>query len=67
MKCDVKVRVDATIELKPYDKVQILKGDNEGKVLTICRIIESRNGTNIVFTNGTFRPITTYGLTWQKI
>ena len=66
MKCDVKVRVDATVELKPYDKVHILTGENEGKIRTIRRIIEDGSGVKVIFTNDSWRPIHTYGLTWQK-
>ena len=67
MKVDVKIRVEATVELKPGDRIQILNGYRQGKILTINSIIERRKGVNVIFSDGTFRPITTYGLTWQKI
>ena len=66
MRVNVAAKIPMEVDLKPGDMIVTFKRNREGKKLTIHRIIESGNGVNIVFTNGTWRPLSTYGITWQK-
>lgn len=36
------------------------------RVVKIRRIVEARHGTYVVFDDDTWRPISTYGETWEK-
>lgn len=65
MLCNVYLRVNADVHLRPYDEVKVLKGDRKGETLTISKMIETKRGVKAVFTDGTWRPISTYGTTWQ--
>lgn len=65
MKCNVNIRLNADVELKPGDTVTVLSGYRKGRKLEIKKMIETKYGVNAVFTNGTWRPLRTYGTTWQ--
>lgn len=62
MKADVMIKVPTITEIKPGDKVIA----NYQKELTVCKMIETASGIRAVFTNGTWRPMTTYNDTWKK-
>lgn len=65
MKCNVKIRVDANVDIKPCDMVTVLSGYREGKKLMVKKIVETKYGIRVIFTDGTWRPISTYGNTWM--
>ena len=33
----------------------------------VVRLVETVNGVYAVFNNGTWRPMSTYGITWRKV
>ena len=63
MKVDVIIKVPTLTEIKPGDKVIANFCQEE---LTVCKMIETASGIRAVFTNGTWRPMTTYNETWKK-
>ena len=66
MKCNVNLRVNAEVEIKPGDIVTVLEGCNKGRKLKIRKMIETEHGgIKAIFNDGTWRPIRTYGTTWQ--
>lgn len=58
----VRVMCPVNVELKPGDRITTIRG----RELTIDKMVETRYGTRVVFTNGTWRPTTTYNKTWSK-
>lgn len=70
MLCKVNVIVTKDIMLKPGDKVSLDGMSSDlfrRRNFTIRRIVENRNQTYVVFSNSTWRPLSTYGKTWEKI
>lgn len=65
----VKVTKEVEIELKPGDRVALdgLTQSLIGRPYRIKRIIENANQTYVVFSNYTWRPLSTYGKTWRKV
>lgn len=64
----VVVTLPVEIELCPGDKVILMDEFCQNQVEeTIVRLTETEWGTYAVFTNDTWRPITSYGLTWRKV
>lgn len=64
----VDVLVPSKIDLKPGDRVEIdytYRKSRNGYY--IRRIVETSKHTYVVFTNDTWRPITSYGKTWWKV
>ena len=68
MKSYVMIKVPTLTEIKPGDKVitNFTLPANCQKELTVCKMIETASGIRAVFTNGTWRPMTTYNDTWKK-
>lgn len=63
MKAEVMIKVPTLTEIKPGDKVI---ANYQKEELTVCKMIETASGIRAVFTNGTWRPMTTYNDTWKK-
>lgn len=59
----VNAKVVTTIDLKPGDPVEF----RGGGVSTIKRLVEDAHGVRVSFDNGTWRPISTHGVTWSKV
>ena len=53
-----------TSTIKPGDEVRI---DTRVKPVKIIKVIENRNRLYAVLSNGTWRPFSTYGVTWFKV
>lgn len=68
MKCDVTISTRATIELKPGDVVVLDKMTTDiwGRPVRVERIVESRKTLYAIFSNKTWRPLSSYGRTWMK-
>lgn len=58
-----------TVDIKPGDNVKLYFDSYGGfGVVASVRRITVRNGmTYVVFDNNTWRPMSTYGRTWEKI
>lgn len=67
MKVNVPHIVRTDVELKPGDTCVILRGYKIGRTMIVRRIIEARSGLRVVFTDGTWRHLSNYGFTWQKV
>ena len=63
----VNVLKPTEIELKPGDKVEVDFNKPWVGVPYVVRLVESRYQTYAVLSNGTYRPMSTYGLTWRKV
>ena len=61
----VTVKKETYEEIKPGDEVVL--DYNPDKIVTVSKMIETRSGIRAVFSNGTWRPVTTYGYTWAKL
>lgn len=60
--------VPVTIDLNVGDKVVFgftLCPRRNG--YTVTRLVETKHGVYAVFDNGTWRPMSTYGVTWRKV
>lgn len=71
MNVTVTYKTQATVEIKPGDKVMLIYRKN-GKVVrerkaTIVRLTETNNHVFAVFSRGEWRPVTTYNKTWWKV
>lgn len=68
MKADVMIKVPTTTEIKPGDKVVVnfTLRENLQRELTVYKMIETATGIRAVFTDGSWRPMTTYNETWRK-
>lgn len=68
MKADVMIKVPTTTEIKPGDKVVVNFDLPKAlqRELVVFKMIETASGIRAVFTNGTWRPMTTYNETWRK-
>lgn len=64
---NVKVRVPATMDISYGDRIVILKGIRKGEILTVKKVVESRTGVKFHFHDKTYRPLDTYGITWEKV
>lgn len=53
-----------TINIKPGDEVRI---DTRVKPVKIIKVIENRDRLYAVLSNRTWRPFSTYGITWRKV
>lgn len=53
-----------TITIKPGDEVRI---DTRVKPVTIVKVVENRDRLYAVLSNSTWRPFSTYGVTWLKV
>lgn len=53
-----------TINIKPGDEVLV---DTSVKPLMIVKVIENRDRLYAVLSNCTWRPFSTYGVTWMKV
>lgn len=66
MKCNVLTRNE--IYIKPGDKVKLdIDCSPFGRPTTVKRLVETRHGVYVVFTNSTWRPLSTHGITWEKV
>ena len=69
MKCNVLVHKE--IEIKPGDLVVLDDSEwwglNGHHHIYVKRVVENRNGVYAVFTNNTWRPMSTHGITWEKV
>lgn len=61
----VTVKRETYEELKPGDEVVL--DYNPDKIVKIDRMVETATGVRAIFTNRTWRPTTTYGVTWAKL
>lgn len=63
----VNVLKPTEIELKPGDKVELdFKYGYCAKVY-VRRLVETHCQTYAVLSNSTYRPMSTYGITWRKV
>ena len=53
-----------TITIKPGDEVRI---DTRVKPVKVIKVIENRYRLYAVLSNCTWRPFSTYGVTWMKV
>ena len=67
MKCNVLIHKE--IDIKPGDRVEIDidRAMSIQKVARVVRVVESRHNTYVVFDNCTWRPLSTHGITWEKV
>lgn len=68
----VDVLVPCSIELKPGDEVILNLDKIKGEVSTVRlyrvkRLVETKSGSYAVFNNRTWRPMSTYNITWKKV
>ena len=64
----VVVTLPVEIELSPGDKVILFDEWFQTKTESrIVRLTETEWGTYAVFSNDTWRPITSYGVSWRKV
>ena len=63
----VNVLKPVEIELKPGNMVEIDFNYGCPAIVTVMRLVETRNKTYAVLSNCTYRPISTYGFTWRKV
>lgn len=59
----VKVKRSKEISLLPNDIIMDLSSSKRSRV---TRIVESKLRTYVVLTDGTWRPLSSYGKTWRK-
>ena len=59
----VKVKRSKEISLLPNDIIMDLSSSKRSRV---TRIVESKLHTYVVLTDGTWRPLSSYGKTWRK-
>lgn len=52
-------------EVKPGDEV--ILDYNTKRIVTVVRLVESDKNSYAVFSNGQWRPVSTYGKTWCKL
>jgi hypothetical protein len=57
------------VELLPGDKVELdgIEKSYFGRPYRIVRLVENGNHVYAVFNNDTWRPLSTYGITWRKV
>jgi hypothetical protein len=57
------------VELKPGDRVELdgFETDWFNRPFYVVRLVETRNTTYAIFSNKTWRPISSYGRTWRKL
>lgn len=66
MKCNVLVHRE--VEIKPGDMVVLdINWTGLQTYRHVVRVTESHFGTYAVFDNGTWRPMSTHGITWEKV
>ncbi len=68
----VEVLLPSEIELKPGDEVILNIDKIKGTVSTVRvyhvkKLVETKYGTYAVFNNRTWRPMSTYNITWRKV
>ena len=68
----VNVLVPSEIELNPGDEVILNLDKIKGEVSTVRlyrvkRLVETKCGSYAVFYNRTWRPMSTYNITWKKV
>ena len=63
----IKVEMNATIELKVGDEIELLTTCYLKNRTVVTRVVEGEKRTYAVFENNTYRPITSYGRTWRKL
>lgn len=67
MKCNVLVHKE--VDIKPGDKVMVdidyVKPMQ--KIVHVVRVVENQLNTYAVFDNYTWRPMSTHGITWEKV
>ena len=63
----VNVLVRSEIELNPGDVCQTYRRDgSKDRIVVVERITQNSYGVKVVFVDGTWRPLRTYGRTWKK-
>lgn len=62
----VKVKVLTEIELKVDDEVIVDFGTRYEDRVRITKLAETRYGQYAALSNSTWRPMSTYGVTWIK-
>lgn len=67
MKVNGYIRIPTEVDLKPGDKCEIIYNHIKLPYITVRKIVEDNSGVKVNFTNGTWRPIRTHGITWQKV
>jgi hypothetical protein len=69
MKVKVNCIIQNDVNLEPGNVVNVgWKPLNYiRKTLTVRKIVEDRSGVRVIFNNGTWRPLTTYNMTWWKV
>lgn len=70
MKVQVTITNYVDVDLKPGDKVFFLrnaKDEIRTNMGVISKMVETPSGVYAVFTNGTWRPVSTYNETWWKV
>lgn len=56
------------VEILPGDKVEVdWMYAGFRKVFQVRKLVETGLHTYAVLSNGTWRPMTTYGITWRKV
>ena len=60
----MKMTLKTKLELHPGDKIVTIPYN---RIYTVTRITENQNQLYVVFSNGVWRPLTTYGKTWKKL
>jgi hypothetical protein len=63
----VNVLKPTEIELKPGDQVELDVKYGAPRKVYVIRLVESLHKTYAVLSNGTYRPMSTYGFTWRKV
>ena len=61
----VTVKKETYEEIKPGDEVVL--DYNPDKIVKVRKLVETSKGVRVVFSNRTWRPISTYGYTWTKL
>lgn len=58
------------VEIKPGDKVTIESKSDDGNTsldsTMVTKVVETFAGVYVVFANNTWRPLSSYGVSWWK-
>lgn len=66
MMCNVLVHKE--ISIMPGDKALVnINWNGLQKLVHVVRVVQTRCNTYVVFDNGTWRPMSTHGITWEKV
>lgn len=54
------------VEIKPGDKVIMIKSNPEERRV-VTKVVETYAGVYVVFDDNTWRPMSSYGVSWEKV